>query len=384
MTTETDQFLIVTAHPEFASASVTELKQLDKRLTRIEELTPGVTFCGTADVTALMQLAAREQPIFVRHIAPVQTIANLSNTTQDLTELATAIAHLPGLALLERGTHFAVQTRLAQTEKSQGARPYSSGQINQALAEMVAEETGAVESIKKPQVIISLLCTIDKGYVGISTAVENLSSWPGGARRYAQTPEQISRAEFKLLEALEVFGVTLPTHGHALDLGAAPGGWTRLLLEAGLNVIAVDPANLDPRLTKRKHLEHYRGYAENYLDEAIRKSNDRSSYFEVIVNDMRMDAREAARQLVKASLCLRADGFIISVLKLPHAAPGINPLINLKEALKILSTSFSLVRARQLFHNRQEVTVIAAHPLQTKKWQKNLEPSRNKDVPRSL
>ena len=358
----TEQLVIATAHPEFASTSVAELKQLDKRLTRIEELAPGVTLCGTPDVTALMRLAARERPIFVRHLAPVQTIANLSNTAEDLAGLATAIADLPGLALLERGTHFAVQSRLAQTEESQGGRPYSSGQINQALAEMIAEETGATESIKRPQVIISLLCTMDKGYMGISTAEENLSSWPGGARRFAQTPEQMSRAEFKLLEALDVFGVTLPSQGHALDLGAAPGGWTRLLLEAGLNVVAVDPANLDPRLTRGKRLEHYRGYAENYLDEAIR----RGTHFDLIVNDMRMDAREAARQLVKASLCLRTDGFIISVFKLPHAAPGINPLTNLKEALNILGKRFSLVQARQLFHNRQEVTVVAAHPLQTK------------------
>jgi 23S rRNA (cytidine2498-2'-O)-methyltransferase len=372
----TEQLLIVTAHPEFAATSITELQQLDKRLTHIEELAPGITLCSSANATALMQRAAKEQPIFVRHLAPVQTITNLSNTTQDLAELATAIAHLPGLALLERGTHFAIQTRLVQTEQSQGAHPYTSGQINQALAEMIAEETGALEYIKNPQVIISLLCTIDKGYVGISTAEENLSSWPGGTRRFAQTLEQISRAEFKLLEALEVFGVTLPSHGHALDLGAAPGGWTRLLLEAGLNVIAVDPANLDPRLTKHRRLEHYRGYAEQYLDMAIR----RPRHFDVIVNDMRMDAREAARQLTTASLCLRTDGFIISVFKLPHTAPGINPLTNLKEALHILRKCFSLVRARQLFHNRQEVTVVAANPT---RW-KNPEPSRNKYLPTLL
>ena len=66
--------------------------------------------------------------------------------------------------------------------------------------------------------IISLLYTTDKGYMGISTAEENLSSWPGGAHRFAQKPEQISRAEFKLLEALDVFGVILPSQGHALDL----------------------------------------------------------------------------------------------------------------------------------------------------------------------
>lgn len=354
-----DQLLIVTAHPEFAAASVTELKQLETRLTSIEELTPGVMLCTTPDVMTLRHLAARERPIFVRHLAPVQTIANLSNTTQDLVELATTIAQLPGLALLERGTHFSVQTRLAHLEDRQVVRSYSSGQINQALAEMLVEETGAIEDIKKPQVIISLLCTIDKSYVGISTAEENLSSWPGGARRFAQTPEQISRAEFKLLEALEIFGVSLPSQGHALDLGAAPGGWTRLLLEAGLKVVAVDPANLDPRLIQGKRLEHYRGYAEHYIEEAIRQAR----LFDMIVNDMRMDAREAARQLIKASRCLRTDGLMISVFKLPHAAPGIHPLINLKEALNILGKRFGLVQARQLFHNRQEVTVIAAQPL---------------------
>jgi 23S rRNA (cytidine2498-2'-O)-methyltransferase len=357
------QFLIITAHPEFAPVSVTELKQLDTRLTPIEELTPGVTLCDTPDVSSLMRLAAREWPIFVRHLAPVQTITNLSNTAQDLAELAITIAHLPGLALLERGTHFSVQTRLAQIEQSQGAHPYSGGQINQALAEMFAEETGAIEDTKKPQIIISLLCTIDKAYIGISTAEENLSSWPGGARRFAQRPEQISRAEFKLLEALEVFGVSLPSRGDALDLGAAPGGWTRLLLEAGLNVVAVDPANLDPRLTQGKRLEHYRGYAEDYIEAALRKAR----HFDVIVNDMRMDAREAARQLIRASHCLQADGLVISVFKLPHTAPGINPLVNLKEALNILRKRFGLVQARQLFHNRQEVTVVAAHPFQTKR-----------------
>ena len=73
------------------------------------------------------------------------------------------------------------------------------------------------------------------------------------------------------------------------------------------------------------------------------------------------------RQLVKASLCLRTNGFMISVFKLPHAALGINPLTNLKAAMNILSKRFSLVQARQLFHNRQEVTVVAAHPLQTKR-----------------
>jgi 23S rRNA (cytidine2498-2'-O)-methyltransferase len=148
-----------------------------------------------------------------------------------------------------------------------------------------------------------------------------------------------------------------------LDLGAAPGGWTRLLLEAKLEVVAVDPARLDSRLDKCQHLEHYRGYAEDYLEDAI----SRHSRFDLIVNDMRMDAREAARLLARAADCLRADGFVISVFKLPHATQVINPLATLKEALNILKRNYAIVHAHQLFHNRQEVTVVAAQPMQIKK-----------------
>jgi 23S rRNA (cytidine2498-2'-O)-methyltransferase len=364
-----DPVFIVTAHQEFIDVAFDELKRLDKKLLYGELLAPGILLCGFPqatqphDITALMRLAAEQRPIFVRHLAPVQKVINLSNTENDIGELALTVANLPTFTLLERGQRFAVQTRLLQTDMEAvraGANKhsYGSGHINQLLAEAIAEETGAVESIKKPQVVVSLLCTIEKAYLGISLTNDNLSDWPGGARHFAHTPEQISRAEFKLLEALEVFGLTLPSQGWALDLGAAPGGWTRLLLEAGMKVTAVDPAKLDARLARQPNLEHYRGYAEEYVEEAIKRRRK----FNVITNDMRMDARDAARLLVEASVCLLSDGFIISVLKLPHATSEIDPLKNLSEALRLLQRHFGIVQARQLFHNRQEVTVLTARP----------------------
>jgi len=321
-------------------------------------LAPDIALCETTDVVALMRLAAEQRPIFARHLAPVQTVIPLNNTEYDVGALAIAIADLPTFAMLEQGQPFAVQSRFAQSGED-GAfikRVYSSGYLNQQLALALAEETGAVESIKKPQIVVSLLCVEMEAYAGISLARNNLSDWAGGMRHFAQLPEQISRAEFKLLEALETFGVSLSESGDALDLGAAPGGWTRLLLEAGMRVVAVDPARLDPRLHGR--LEHYRGYAEDYLADALK----RRKKFDVIANDMRMDARESARLLVEARPCLRPDGFIISTLKLPHAAIDIDPSRNLKEALRILDRHFAVVHAKQLFHNRQEVTVIAAKP----------------------
>ena len=364
-----DPVLIVTAHQEFIDAAFDELKRFNTKLLYGELLAPGILLCTLPsdthqhDLTSLARQAIQQRPIFVRHLAPVQAVIHLSNTENDIGELALAIANLPTFTLLERGQRFAVQTRLLQTDMEavragSNKHAYSSGHVNQLLAEAIAEETGAVESIKKPQIVVSLLCTMEKAYLGISLTTDNLSDWPGGARHFAHLPEQISRAEFKLLEALEVFDVTLPSQGLALDLGAAPGGWTRILLEAGMQVVAVDPAKLDARLSRQPHLEHYRGYAEDYLEEAIKRHRK----FNVITNDMRMDAREAARLLVQASACLLSDGFIISVLKLPHETSEIDPLKNLNEALGLLQRHFAIVQARQLFHNRQEVTVLTARP----------------------
>jgi 23S rRNA (cytidine2498-2'-O)-methyltransferase len=369
ITSETIPTFILTAHQEFIDAAYDELKRINDKLHYRELLAPGILLCTfstdiySLDLSSFIRQVRQQCLIFVRHLAPVQAMIPLSNTENDIGELALSIANLPTFALLERGQRFSVQTRLLQTDAEiakEGSmkHSYSSGQVNRLLAQAIAEETGAVESIKKPQVVISLLCTLQKAYIGISPAADNLSDWPGGARHYAYLPEQISRAEFKLLEALEVFGVTLPDRGLALDLGAAPGGWARILLESGMQVIAVDPAKLDARLSNRPHIEHYRGYAEDYLEEALKKRRK----FDIITNDMRMDAREAARLLVQASVCLRNDGFIISVLKLPHETYSIDPLKNLNEALRLLQKYFDVVQAKQLFHNRQEVTVLTARP----------------------
>jgi 23S rRNA (cytidine2498-2'-O)-methyltransferase len=55
-----------------------------------------------------------------------------------------------------------------------------------------------------------------------------------------------SRAYLKLWEALTRFGRWPAAGQTCLDLGASPGGWTRVLADLGANVIAVDKAPLAP------------------------------------------------------------------------------------------------------------------------------------------
>jgi 23S rRNA (cytidine2498-2'-O)-methyltransferase len=200
--------------------------------------------------------------------------------------------------------------------------------------------------VRRPEQILSVVLTPEQGYVGLSRAVDNLSDWAGGARRFKQEPEQVSRAEFKLLEALELFKLSLPAAGVALDLGAAPGGWTRILRQHALTVVAVDPAALDARIASDTAVRHIRQAAQSYLPAT-------NEQFDVILNDMRMDARASAQVMGLAARNLRDGGWALLTLKLPQR--GMAKVA--AAALEALREWHEVIGARQLFHNRSEVTV---------------------------
>jgi 23S rRNA (cytidine2498-2'-O)-methyltransferase len=193
--------------------------------------------------------------------------------------------------------------------------------------------------------VVSVVLAASQGYVGLSCAADNLSDWAGGARRFKREAEQISRAEFKLLEAIEIFGLALPQEGLALDLGAAPGGWTRVLRAHGLHVVAVDPADLAPSLAADPDVRHVRATAQRYLREG-------KTRFGVVLNDMRMDARDSARLLAAAAERLDEGGWALVTLKLPQR--GAERVA--ASALSTLRQRCALIGARQLFHNRNEIT----------------------------
>jgi 23S rRNA (cytidine2498-2'-O)-methyltransferase len=313
-------------------------------------------------------IAARwrdEPPIFVRHVAPVQRAVNLVGTEEDLQALPAALGGL--LAGLDPARPFSVQARLF------AELPYKPFALNEAIAAAVAARAGAPPlDVRRPQQIISIACAqmpdpatttrlfrafpTEKGaprgryglfaLAGLSTPEENLSDWAGGMRRFAREEGRVSRSEFKLLEALEVFGVTLPPRGVALDLGASPGGWTRVLRTRDQYVTAVDPGDLDERVLADPGVRHKRMTAEQYL----REDPDQ---FDVIVNDMRMDARDSARMMAAYAPRLYRHGVAVMTLKLPEA----NRAPVLDHAFNLLRAAYEIAGARQLFHNRSEITV---------------------------
>jgi hypothetical protein len=187
--------------------------------------------------------------------------------------------------------------------------------------------------------------------VGIVLAGAGISGapfWPGGRPELPFVQRYVSRSAFKLIEAINLFSIHIDPQAHALDLGAAPGGWSQVLAGYGMRVTAVDPGALDPQVASLPNVRTFAGTAQAFL----RGSDER---FDLVIDDMRLDARESARLLVAVQPLLRPSTTALITLKLPEHTPS--PV--LRHALAVLRDAYALVAVRCLFFNRNEVTVSA-------------------------
>jgi len=85
--------------------------------------------------------------------------------------------------------------------------------------------------------------------------------WPGGVQPVQQHQEVISRAYYKAAESIAWSGFDMRPGDKVVEIGAAPGGACSYLLEMGMNVIGVDPAEMDLEVLESSHFRHIRASA---------------------------------------------------------------------------------------------------------------------------
>ena len=136
---------------------------------------------------------------------------------------------------------------------------------------------------------------------------------------------------------------------NAIDLGAAPGGWSHYLALRGIQVDAVDPASLSQRLSTEKKIRHYKMTAQEFSRKHAAKSYD------LLVDDMKMDTQMSTKIVCGLTEHLKDNGSIILTLKLPKN--GVWKRIY--ESVSLLREYFTDIKVRQLFYNRSEVTIYA-------------------------
>jgi 23S rRNA (cytidine2498-2'-O)-methyltransferase len=326
---------ILTCSSHFTDLALNELRRYHSDLTVLQHLAPGFILLQTPfSFDKLTRPWRHRLPIYLHHLFPVHAVVNLNGSYADL-ETLRQVAHDLAPSDTTPQIRIAVESGLS----------YSLAEVWEAVC-----ERPMIYSPDSPTGrILSVLITQDqaefRAYLGASWATQNLSPWPGG--QIAFTEVVPNRAGFKLLEAIDAFALRLRSGDHALDLGAAPGAWTTLLRRRGLQVTAVAPTPLYPWLLFDPGVTYHPLLAEDYLIQC-------QIVFDLIVNDMKMDARDSARVMVDCAPHLRIEGIALMTLKLREQ----DQRKLMDHAFRILRRAYKIIRVRQLVSNRNEVTLF--------------------------
>lgn len=334
---------IVTFTPFFKNTSRREMEALDSSYKVEKVISDCISLVSSEHMyDEFTHNIVENTPIFIKHIMPVMDAGKIEGNLEEDKKLL--LERVKDIAKIEKGGKFAVQCRVIS-----GSLPYSAKDIEVYIGEDYYNN-GYVPSFSDREIrnedidIISILLHEKDFYVGVSKSNENLNFHSDEHRIGSRTGREISRAENKLKEALSTFKVELKGGGIALDLGAAPGGWSKVLADYGYKVLAVDPANLDDRLENDPRIVHIRSKSQDLkLEEPL----------DLIVNDMNMDPQDTAEIMNELAPLLAEGGLAILTLKLPSS-----PKRSVQEAVDILKLRYDVKKVRSLSHNRQEVTAL--------------------------
>jgi 23S rRNA (cytidine2498-2'-O)-methyltransferase len=194
----------------------------------------------------------------------------------------------------------------------------------------------------------------DAVLLGVADPADS-APWPLGIPRLKQLAEAPSRSALKLDEALLTLldaddrARLLQPGMRAADLGAAPGGWTWVLTRHGLHVTAVDNGPLREHVLATGQVEHLR--ADGFHWQPPRP-------LDWMVCDMVEQPRRVADRMAtwfREGWCRQA----IFNLKLPMKKRWQETTLCLERFVAQADVPLQ-VRARQLYHDREEITVFAA------------------------
>jgi 23S rRNA (cytidine2498-2'-O)-methyltransferase len=202
------------------------------------------------------------------------------------------------------------------------------------------------------RVLDVVLDTADRWWVGRHVAAEPSTCWPGGIYPPATGPlpeAVVSRAWLKLDEAIATFRIEWGPGARVVELGSAPGGACQRLLAAGLEVVGVDPALVDPTVAAQPGFTQWRMRAREV-------PLKRFGGVRWLLADMNIDPQSTLASLgrVAAAKGVTLEG-IVATLKIPDWSRA----AELPTWLAAFHDWGFEPRARQLSSGGREVCVVA-------------------------
>jgi len=276
----------------------------------------------------------KAETLYMSHVYPVQAEVRIASGKECVPRLFAPLADKLGAS-----DSFAVRCQ------RRGRHDFSSRDVERQLGSMLEESTGATVDLRNPRKIVVVQIFQDKAFVGVTEAANLLAKPIRVFRKYRKGERPLTRAEHKLREAIEAFNVEIKPNYEVLDLGAAPGGWTKILAGLVKKVVAVDPADLDPEVASLPNVVHLRCKAEAIPADA--------GLFDLVTNDMNIAPSESGRIMVAVAPHLKNGGIGIMTVKFVTR----HRKKHVEEAFEILKARYSDFRVKRLPHNRYKTTV---------------------------
>lgn len=226
-----------------------------------------------------------------------------------------------------------------------GEHEFDSRAVEQQVGTRLADLWGLTADLQLPDQVVSIEIFQNLAFLSLCWPEELLRKAIVQMHRAGRRP--INRAELKLREACNEFPLEVPVGGRALDLGAAPGGWSYVLGEQCRQVVAVDPAELDPRVAELPAVTHVRQRAEEYLAGATEP-------FDLVVCDMNLHPLEAAALVNQAAPLLPAGAPVVMTIKFQTRQRR----RHVEEVLTVLSEAYDEFQVQHLPHNGKETTLF--------------------------
>jgi 23S rRNA (cytidine2498-2'-O)-methyltransferase len=174
--------------------------------------------------------------------------------------------------------------------------------------------------------------------------------WPGGVPPIALPPRMISRAYLKIVEALEWSQLPIEPGDRCVEIGSSPGGSCLALLERGLLVTGIDPAEMDPEVLAHPNFTHIRAIAKN-----VKRGIFRECRWLVMDANVAPNYTLDTLDGVLTQGGARPEGLVLTLKLTDPAIAEKLPAM----AERIRRYGYRRVRMRQLAYNRQEVCAVA-------------------------
>jgi len=187
-------------------------------------------------------------------------------------------------------------------------------------------------------------------WVGYHRAWGGATDWPGGIPTIAAPDQVASRAYLKMEEALRWSGLPVKPKDRVAEIGSSPGGASQALLERGLIVTGIDPAEMHPDVLAHPQFTHVRKRGQEVRRREFRKTRWLTADLNVAPS-YTLDTVESIVTHPEVAI----EGLLLTLKLLTWELAEQIP----EFVARVRSWGYDDVRARQLAHNRQELCVAA-------------------------